>query len=111
VKVGGNKSEELLSLKGSPVFQLAWVLGGIAPDGTPLFVAIPATQEIYALELRAALTHFAIETLSMPSQEIRRLPAPTNITNQRTQALWQPQGEWAPKYPPTIAPQNHDRGY
>ncbi len=54
VKVGGNKSEELLSLKGLRRY-FNWQLGswsGIAFDGTPLFVRDTSTQEIYALELQ-----------------------------------------------------------
>ncbi|HEV2728502.1 MAG TPA: protein kinase [Terriglobales bacterium] len=53
VKVGGSKSEELLSLKGLRRF-FSWLgsWSGIAPDGTPLFIRDTSTQEIYALELQ-----------------------------------------------------------
>jgi len=53
VKVGGNKSEELLSSKGlRRYFDWLGSWSGIAPDGTPLFVRDTSTQEIYALELQ-----------------------------------------------------------
>src|SRR5881398_650148 len=53
VKVGGNKSEELLSSKGlRRYFNWLGPWSGIAPDGTPLFVRDTSTQEIYALELQ-----------------------------------------------------------